>query len=123
MEIQQALTILDKFAKEWLENIKELKTFIVEIMPNWCYYDWDDYFLTNEDLEIAEDFPILKTTVESFIEILIINEKKESMNLEIFLDNKKGVDIYLCGFFFTGDISICKSILKLMYRFPETLKE
>ena len=37
MELKQVVTDLDKFVKEWIENIQELKLFSAYIQPD--YYE------------------------------------------------------------------------------------
>ena len=120
MELEQTLTVLDNFAKEWIGNIKKLEMFRVAIVDRW------DNNAIYDDLEYAEDFPILKIERKR-LEIEIINEKKERLSLYTFFDNDKGVNISFSSlschykFDFWGDISIFRSVIKLMHRFPETI--
>lgn len=125
MELQQVFTSLDAFVKEWIDNIKELKFFKAEIESPYdddAWYYIDDIF---EDWELAETFPIYPKS-PCWLEIDIINEKGERLSLYICLDNKNGITIYFHSYFyfnFKGDLSICKSVIKLMYRFPETIRD
>lgn len=120
MKLQQTLSVLDEFVKEWIENIQELKQFRVDIEPD---YNDDPSGVP----ELAKDFPIYEAW-DKWLEIIIKNEREELLILSFNLDNKQGVFVKFHIFEenlslnFKGDISIYKSIIKLIHRFPETIK-
>ena len=120
MELKQLVTDLDKFVKEWIENIQELKLFSAYIQP--------DYYEDPTGIpELAKDFPLYEDGIE-WLEINIINECDERLIMSFYLDNKEGVQISFYNFrenfslYFKGDVTIYKSIFKFMYRFPETIR-
>lgn len=96
-----------------------MKQFSVNIEP-----EYDD---PSGDPDLANDFPIYKEGIE-WLEITIKNEREECLRLSFSLDKKEGVmigfyifeeDIYLR---FRGGKTIYKSVLKLIYRFPESIR-
>ena len=121
MELQQTLKILDQFIKEWIENIQELKQFRVDIEPDYCM---DPSGVP----ELANDFPIYEA-LDEWLEITIKNEFEELLILSFNLDNKEGVSIIFHNFEkefhlnFKGDVDLYKSVIRLIYRFPETIND
>lgn len=107
---------LDELVKKWLADIKTLKKFWFDLLP-------DNYGYSSESPESANDFPILCGQPE-ILEIYIFNELDDLLYVSFPLDGISKPTICLTlhdssCIKYEGNRSIYKSIMQLCYRFPK----
>lgn len=106
----------DEFIRNWLSSIKNLTEFT-------CFTFFDTWWEPPQIQELTDDFPIFKDYHAT--DIWIKNEADETMIVSmqwggissprVTLSNKNGYILEA----YEADISICRHIQKLLYRFPD----